>query len=288
MSSKTTDETAEVRAHVHGMWASVAPSWGEHADYTDERHAETTAVMLDLTDPQPGARVLELACGAGGIGLAAAARVGADGEVVLSDVTAEMAEVASGRAAARGLANIRTRVLDLEEIAEPDDSFDVVLCRDGLQFALDPANATREIARIVRPGGRVALAVWGSRDRNPWLGTILDAASAQLGRPVPPPGMPGPFSLTDAGELRDLLADAGFADVTVTELSVPMKTASFDEWWTRTCGLAGPLSVILAGLPPAAAEELRARARRASEAFATAVGLEFEGLALIASAVRPG
>src|ERR671936_1371604 len=58
-------------------------------------------------------------------------------------------------------------------------------------FALDPARAVAEIRRILRPGGRLALAVWGPRARNPWLGVVFDAVSAQLGAPVPPPGIPG-------------------------------------------------------------------------------------------------
>ncbi len=278
---------AEVRNHLHGMWAAVAPSWGEHADYTDLRHAEVTAQLLDRAQPHPGERVLELACGAGGLGLAAAARVGATGSVVLSDVAAQMTEIAAGRAGSRGIVNVTVRVLDVEAIDEPDAGFDIVLCRDGLQFAIDPRRGAGEIARVLRPGGRLALAVWGPRDRNPWLGTVLDAASAQLGRPVPPPGMPEPFALSDAGGLRQMLGGAGLSDVVVTELSVPMRTATFDEWWTRTTGLAGPLSAILAGLTPDAASELRTRAHASARAFETADGLEFDGVALIASASRP-
>ena len=84
------------------------------------------------------------------------------------------------------------RVLDLERIDEPDASYDVVLCREGLMFALEPGRAVAEIRRVLRPGGRVAVAVWAARERNPWLGLVMDAVSAQIGAPVPPPGDPGP------------------------------------------------------------------------------------------------
>ena len=74
------------RAQLHGMWAAVAAAWGEHAEYVDARGAAVTEEMLDRARPQPGERVLELACGPGGVGLAAAKRVAPGGEVVLSDV----------------------------------------------------------------------------------------------------------------------------------------------------------------------------------------------------------
>jgi SAM-dependent methyltransferase len=274
----------DLRAHLHGMWAAVAGSWGEHADYADERGAAAAERMLELTAPRPGERVLELACGPGGLGLAAAEQVGPGGEVVLSDVVAEMSSIASQRARARGLGNVSARVLDIERIDEPGGSFDVVLCREGMMFATDPARAASEMRRVLRPGGRLAVAVWGPRERNPWLGFVFDAVSAQLGHPVPPPGVPGPFSLEDSGELAALLSDAGLADVVVGELPVPLRAGSFEEWWTRTRALAGPLAKMLASLPEEAERAIRDRLREITRAYETPAGLELPGLSLIAGA----
>jgi SAM-dependent methyltransferase len=155
-------------------------------------------------------------------------------------------------------------------------------------FATDPARAAREIARVTRPGGRVAIAVWGPRERNPWLGLVLDAIGAHLGRPVPPPGIPGPFSLDDAGRLQDLLCDAGLADVVVSELAVPLRAVSFEAWWTRTAALAGPLAKVLAALPAEATQAIGARLREAVAPYETAAGLEFPGVTLIARATAAG
>jgi SAM-dependent methyltransferase len=204
----------------------------------------------------------------------------------MSDVAAPMTAIAAARAEALGLANVRTRVLDLERIDEPGEAYDVVLCREGLMFATEPGDAAREIRRVLRPGGRFALAVWGPRERNPWLGLVLDAVSHQRGRPVPPPGIPGPFALSDAGELEALLARAGLADVTVGELAVPLRAGSFDEWWRRTSALAGPLATILAALPDQAIQALRAWLREAARSFETPTGLEFPGVSLVAAGRR--
>jgi SAM-dependent methyltransferase len=278
------DGRDELRAQLHGMWASVAPAWGEHAEYADARGAAITQRMLDVSALQPGERVLELACGPGGLGLAAAERIAPGGEAVLSDVAPEMTSIAAARAAALGLTNVTTVVLDLEDIEQPDHSYDVVLCREGLMLTPDPGRAAREVRRVLRPGGRVALAVWGPRDRNPWLGVVLDTVSAQLGAPVPPPGIPGPFSLEDADALAALLSAAELSDVVVTEVPAPLRAASFEEWWSRTSALAGPLAKLLATLPEDASTSLRARAREASSAYETPEGLEFPGVTLLASA----
>jgi SAM-dependent methyltransferase len=187
-----------------------------------------------------------------------------NGGVVLTDVAEEMTAIAAARGAELGLGNVAFRTLDLERIDEPDASYDVVLCREGLMFALEPDRALREIQRVLRPGGRVAVAAWAARERNPWLGLVMDAVSAQIGAPIPPPGIPGPFALGDADELRRLLDDAGLVDVQVGELSVPLRTVSFDEWWGRTSALAGPLSAILASMPEAAVQALRQRGREAA------------------------
>jgi SAM-dependent methyltransferase len=280
MEASTVDD---MRRGLHAMWGSVAPGWGEHADYADARGADVAAKMLELAALQPGDRMLELACGPGGLGIAAAERVAPDGEVVLSDVAPEMTAIAAARAEAVGVRNVSTLVLDLEEIDQRDDSYDAVLCREGFMFAVDPAAAAGELARVLRPGGRAVLAVWGPREQNPWLGVVFDAVSAQIGAPIPPPGIPGPFAQSDAQRLHALLADAGFAEVTVGEHPVPLHARSFDEWWSRTSALAGPLSNILAAMPSEAVEGIRNRLIEATREYETADGLEFPGLTLLAS-----
>src|SRR5213595_3106776 len=107
-----TRSSDQVRAHVHGMWASLAASWGANADDIDQRAAPITMCMLDAVAVHTGDRVLELAAGP-------------RGEVVISDVVVGMANIARQRAAARGFTNVRAEVLDLENIAEPDEAYDV-------------------------------------------------------------------------------------------------------------------------------------------------------------------
>jgi len=275
------------RTHVHGMWAGVAAHWADHADAVDERSTELTARMLVAAGIGPGQRVLELASGPGGAGLAAAAIVGDGGEVLVSDVAAEMVAIAAERAHARGLANVRTAVLDLEDIDQPDGSFDAVLCREGLMFAVEPERAVAEIVRVLRPGGRLAAAVWGPQGDNPWLGLVFGAVSAEVGITLPPPGMPGPFALGDAHRLHGLLTDAGCVDVAVGPIAVPLRTPSFEDWWARMTAIAGPLASIIAALDATKLANVQAHLRGAVAPYASAGGLELPGVSLLASARRP-
>jgi SAM-dependent methyltransferase len=287
MESKSIPAPAdELRGRLRGLWNTVAPGWREHADFIDKRAAGVTERMLALTMPQPGERVLELACGPGGTAMAAAPLVAPDGWVVASDVASEMTAIAAARAAERGLNNVDARVLDLEAIDEPDASFDVALCRDGIMLVPDPARAAGEIHRVLRPGGRASIVVWGPRERNPWLTSVFRAAGVQLGIELPQPGMPGPFSLEDRDGFGEILAGAGFEGVVIEEHDVPLRARSAKEWSTRVVALAGPLAAILAGLPQEARDALHERLREEARPYETPRGLEFPGLALIASARR--
>ncbi|MBI3224280.1 MAG: class I SAM-dependent methyltransferase [Mycolicibacterium cosmeticum] len=270
-----------MRASLRAIWSSVAPSWGELAEYVDARGAVVAEAMLDAADLRNGERVLELACGPGGVGMAAAARVGPDGAVVLSDIAPEMTAIAAERAEKAGLTNVTTREVDLERIDYPDAAFDKVLCREGLMLVPDPASAVRETRRILRPAGRAVFAVWGPRDRNPWLGLLFDAVTEQMGFPVPPPGVPGPFSLEAPGTLEEMLDGAGFTGVEVREISTPMKVASVDEWWSVVPSLAGPLARMLESLPADVSADIRVRVDAAMADFATPEGYDLPGAGVL-------
>lgn len=285
MEAGTVTSKEDMRATMHRMWNGVAPAWAHHAAYVDARAEPVTERLLAGVDLQPGDRVLELGAGAGGLGLAAAGRLGVGGAVTISDVAPTMVEAAAGRAHERDLTNVEAKVLDIEAIDEPDGSYDVALCRDGLQFAADPGQGAREIARVLRPGGRIGIATWASKDENPWLGLLMDAFAEETGRTVPQPGMPGPFALDDPERLQRMLTDAGITAM-VEAHPAPMRVPSFEDWWERTVALAGPVAGLLRQLLPEKVEAIQTRAKRATERYATGDGLELPGVALLAIGTR--
>ena len=205
MSSETmmveqSDERDALRARLAGMWDAVAGGWAQHAEYADARGAQSAGRMLDLAELGTGDRVLELACGPGGLGLAAAERVGPGGEVVLTDVAERDDRDRRGarRRAGPGATSPSRASTSRTSTSPTPPTTSCCVARASCSRSSPPA-PSREIRRVLRPGGRVAIAVWAAARRNPWLGLVMDAVSEQTGAPVPPPGIPGPFALGEAG-----------------------------------------------------------------------------------------
>ena len=272
---------------IRDMWRGAAPGWEQHAGYVDARGAGVTEVMLERSAPRSGERVLELACGPGGVGLTAAERVGSTGVVVLSDLVPEMTRIAATRAQGLGLTNVVVRELVLQQIDEPDASYDVGVCREALMLVPDPARAAGEMRRVLRPGGRAAVAVWGPRSRNPWLGALFDAVTETTGLPVPPPGVPGPFSLQDDTMLRKVLVESGLEEVEIDEVDEALDVDSLDGWWAIVPSLAGPMASLIASLPPDVAGTIRRCGEHALRPYETADGFHIPGVSLVASGRLP-
>ncbi|MEY2467438.1 MAG: hypothetical protein QOF21_136 [Actinomycetota bacterium] len=273
----------QVRQIVHAMWTGVAEQWSDRAEFLDHRAADVTKALLDGADIGATDRVLALADGPGGIGLAAASLAA---EVVSSDIAPSYADVVTARAKAAGLTNVTAKVLDIEEIDEPEASFDAVVIREGLMFAAEPLTALGEIRRVLRDDGRLAAAVWGTKADNPWLSIVMAAVGAQVGHEVPPPGMPGPFALADELRLGELARDAGFRDVRIDHIIVRFHAPSFEDWWAHTSALAGPIAMVVAGLSDEARADLLDQLRSAARPYETSDGLDIPGLSLVLTARR--
>lgn len=284
MADRSGDE--QLRTQLQAMWNSVATGWAENIDHIEHRGVGVATAMIDGVSPQAGERILEVACGTGATGLMAARRVGPTGMVTLSDAAPDMAAIAAGRATELGIANVSTAVLDIEQIEMPDATYDGLLCREGLMFAVDPARALGEFRRVLKPGGRVAVGVWADRERNPWLGLLLDAVTAEVGFPVPPPGLPGPFSLAEPGYLRELFVSAGFLDVTDADVDNSFRAPGFDGWWQRMSAMTGPVATIIGGLSPSAKTSLIARLEELVDPYLGDEGLELPGVETVVTATR--
>ncbi len=218
----------------------------------------------------------------------AAARVGERGQVICTDFAEPMVENARRRIAQEGTGNIDCRVMDAQAMDLPEGAVDVVLCRMGYMPMGDPAAALRESGRVLRSGGRLALAVWSEAASNPWGAAPLQAISSHFGAPPPPPETAGLWALADEGRLRERLADAGLGETRIEALEDHVQYDSAEAWLETFARLAGPIRVLLANIDDAGRTAISARVAEAAEAYRQPDGrLSVPERMLVAIAAKP-
>ena len=267
------------RQEIYEIAEAIAPTW-------ERRRAEVEAVMTPVREwmlrelsPRAGDTVLELAAGVGETGFDTATVVGEQGRVICSDFSPAMLDAARRRGAERGLDNVDYRVIDAELIQLDTDSVDGALCRLGYMLMADPAQALTETRRVLRPGGRLALAVWGSMEQNPFF-TVIAIALTQHGH-LPPPEPPGPpvFSMASADRTTALLERAGFSGVRTEEVAVRFAVSGTDGYLSLVADTAGPLGLALQALSENDREAVKADVEDSIARFRSGRGYEFPGIA---------
>ena len=241
--------------------------------------------LIDALALQPGQRVLELAAGPGDTGFLAAELIAPGGLLICSDAARGDARGgARARGARCGITNVEFQQLSLEWIDLPAADVDAVLCRWGLMFAIDPGAALQEMRRVVRPGGRVALAVWDEPQRNPWM-TIPRQALIEAGHlEAPDPSLPGPFTLAEPGRLHALLDEAGFTEVVLDVVDVERRFPDAESYMASTVEISSVVAERWPGLSDAQRAAIVARVAELAQPFTRADGIALPGRTLVACA----
>jgi SAM-dependent methyltransferase len=273
------------RAALLQIAETVAPGWERRRAEVEEVATPVREWMLHVLRPREGNTILELAAGIGDTGFEAAAILGDSGRLITSDLSPAMLAAARRRGAELGVDNVDYRVIDAERIELDDDSVDGVLCRFGYMLMPDPAAAFAETRRVLHPGGRLALAVWGAMERNPWI-AIVGISLAQRGHipPPPPPPAPGPFSMAEPARVEALLRAAGFTQVRTEELAGSFKFADADEYLSLVADTAGPVALALQDLAEDDRAAIRSYVEDSLGRFAVDDGYELPCVALCAAA----
>jgi SAM-dependent methyltransferase len=193
--------------------------WADNADLFDAGVARYLQPFLDAAAIEPSMHVLDVGCG-NGLTTREAARRAADATGV--DLSARMLDTARGRAAAEGIANVSFVQADVQVADLGEARYDRVISRNGVMFFGDPVAAFANLARALKPDGRMVLLVWQDMASNPWLTAVRRAVAVGRDLPMPPPGAPGPFALGDPERVRALLTAAGFAEPQLQGVREPM------------------------------------------------------------------
>jgi ubiquinone/menaquinone biosynthesis C-methylase UbiE len=268
------------------QWEDAAEAWHRWGPTLEVWLGPATERMLDAAGIRTGSRVLDVAAGAGGQTLAAAARVAPDGRVLATDISPAILTYAAAEARRAGLTNVETRELDGETLDVEEAAFDAVISRVGLIYFPDRQRALTGMRRALRPGGRVAAIVYSTPERNEFFSIPVSIIRRRAALPPPAPGQPGPFSLGSPGVIEEALARAGFRDVTVESVPAPLRLPSAAECVRFERESFGALHQMMAGLSEAEKAETWAEIEDELTRFETSDGFAGPCELLVAAAVK--
>jgi ubiquinone/menaquinone biosynthesis C-methylase UbiE len=208
-----------------------------------------TEALVEYAQPRPGMRVLDLASGTGEPAISIAMRVGEQGQVTALDLSADLLEIAKGRAQERGLNNFSTRQADAQALPFDDNNFDLATCRFGVMFFRDAVVALRELHRVLRAEARACFLAWGSFDQPYWQ-SMMGVVHRHVGGAVLQPGGPDPFRFAEPGSLAAVLQSAGFHTVEEQTKTLPWTwPGTPEEVWEQAQAVAVPFKPMLERVP---------------------------------------
>ena len=270
---------AEAASGDYSDWQELATGWEQGRRLLWEATRPVSEWLVERLDPQPGQTILDLAAGTGETGFLAAPFLVPGGRLISSDRSPNMVEAARRVAAELGIEQVDFRIIDGARIALADASLDGIVSRFGYILKGDRPRVLFELRRVLRPGGRLAFAVWAARDRNRWMTVPAEVMIAR-----------GHLAAPSADELRlserrnpesiaVLLEQAGFGEPVVEEMAVSYRFEHSAELWSFVSDLRGPLSLAIRRLDEPERAAVRAaiegRARREGE-----MGFELQGVSL--------
>ncbi len=231
-------------------WNRVAGGWDKWDQYFSRNMTFINHRLVADARLRAGMRVLDLGSGTGYPALLAGEVVGAEGSVVGIDLAESMLAVATRKARAMGMKHVTFRTGDATALPFNAASFDAVISRFCLMFLPEIPTALKEMARVLKPGGYIAAAVWSTPDKNPFMRIPMDVIKTLITLPPPDPEAPGVFRLAKAGDLRGMLEETDLAPLSEEEFIADVTYATAEEFFGSLMDIAAPIQNLFAMLTP--------------------------------------
>ena len=274
---------------VINRWSASAPFWEKHGEIIRQMFAPITQALVE--DAQIGSRhaVLDIAMGPGEPALSVAALVGPEGKIFGIDPIPEMVAAARRAADRLGLKNAQFEVAFADQLPFPADIFDAVISRFGVMFFPSPIDGLREMLRVLRPGRKLALAVWHFAERNPFHYTLSGVIDRYV-EPTPlAPDAPDAFRFASPGRLAEVLAEAGAMAPSERLFQFTIRAPiSAEDYWTLRCEMSEKLREKIAMLSKEQVDEVKRQVLDALREYSTDRGMSFPAEVLIVSGAKSG
>jgi len=272
---------------VTSVWRDSAPFWEKHREIIRQMFAPVTQALVEDGLISCGHAVLDIATGPGEPALSIAALVGPEGKVFGIDPAPEMVEAARRATDDLGFRNAQFDVAAANRLPFPAEHFDAVVSRFGVMFFPSPVEAVREMLRVLKPGRKLALAVWHFAERNPFFYTLSRVIERYVDSPPPAPDAPDPFRFASPDKLRDVLAAAGAMAPSERLLQFTVQAPlSVEDFWILRCEMSEKLREKVAMLSREQLPEVKREALDALRGYSTDRGMSFPAEVLIVSGTK--
>jgi SAM-dependent methyltransferase len=267
---------------VISQWSESAPYWEKHRKIIREMFAPVTQALIEDANISGRGAVLDVATGPGEPALSIADLIGSAGKVVGTDPVPEMVEAARREGHRRGLHNASFEVAFADSLPFPANTFDAVVSRFGVMFFPAPVDCVREWLRVLKPGARIAMAVWYFAERNPFHYIVSQVVERYVDSPPPAPDSPDAFRFANPGKLQAVLSKAGVAAPSERLLRFAIRASiSVESFWTLRSEMSEKLRTKIAMLSKRQIAELKREVIEALSAYSSDRGISFPAEVLI-------
>jgi ubiquinone/menaquinone biosynthesis C-methylase UbiE len=274
------------QADING-WSGAAPFWEKHREIIRQMFAPVTQALVEGGLISRGHAVLDIATGPGEPALSIAALVGPEGKVFGIDPVPEMVTAARRATNHLGVRNSQFDVASADHLPFPADTFDAVVSRFGVMFFPSPDDAVREMLRVLKPGRKLALAVWHFAETNPFFYTLSRVIERYVDSPLPAPDAPDAFRFACPGKLRDVLGESGAMAPSERLLHFTIQAPiSAEDFWTIRSEMSEKLREKLAVLSREQLAEVKRQSLEALHEYSTDLGMSFPAQVLIVSGTK--
>lgn len=268
-------------------WSGAAPFWEKHREMIRQMFVPVTQALVE--DALIGSRhaVLDIATGPGEPALSVAALVGPEGKVFGVDPVPEMVAAARRETDRLGFGNTQFDIAFADHLPFPADTFDAVVSRFGAMFFPSPVDAVREMLRVLKPGRKLALAVWHFAEGNPFFDTLQRVIERYVDLTPLAPDAPDAFRFASPGKLRDVLGEAGAMAPSERLLQFTIQVpVPVEDFWTLRCEMSEKLREKVAMLSKEHLTEVKRQSLEALRGYSTDRGMSFPAQVLIVGGTK--
>src|SRR5687767_4647597 len=246
----------EIRDQQKATWNKFSPGWKKWDELVMDFLGPMGKEIIAAIQPKGKQVILDIAAGTGEPGLTIASMLDG-GKVIITDLAEDMLEVAKENAAKRNITNVEFKACDVSELPFTDNSFDAISCRMGFMFFPDMQLAANEMARVLKPGGRIATSVWAGPENNFWVTVTMGTVNRNMELPPPLPGAPGMFRCAEPGLIKKIFEKAGLKNVTEKPVASTMNAGDVDTYWNMTSEIAAPFVAAMSKADEATREKIK-------------------------------